>query len=371
MIFTYTRTEQPSIWSLSDQLPTFSANFWGAAMSARIGTQYSVGYSCANTLLKGCVEVSTYSFRLRFNFSGSYRIASDATELILWDQDGLNLKLKSTLRNLSLKDAPRAAVLGEAFKTSEQARDVAEKTKRAILYWAVEQQVGIDFGDGKQQDSLTEEGNRYFERLHDCPIRLDKHGIDVFETIENVGFLDINFDAQVGKSVEALIGTFHREFPKLRYFSEKHMLASEIYTSSFFDVSQRSRFVTLVTAVEALLKPEKRDNDVQILVDEFISLTEKSIIESPVRQSITSSLNWIRYESIGRAGRTLANRLLPTHTYVGMAAGAFFTKAYALRSSLVHSGAPDEPTDIVEMANAMEKFVAHLLIASLSSETLQ
>lgn len=309
-----------------------------------------------------------YSFRLRFNFSDSCRIASDATELILWDQDGLKLKLKSGATGISLKETPRAAILGEAFTTPEQAYDIAEKTKRAILFWAVEQRVGVDFGDGKQQGVLTEEGIRYFEHLYDRPIRLDKHGIDVFETIENVGFLNIGFDAQVGKGVEALIGTFHREFSKFRYFSEKQMLASEIYASSFFDVGQRSRFVTLVTAVEALLESEKRGNDVQILVDKFIRLTKESIIEDSIRQSMRGSLNWIRYESIGRAGHTLANRLLPTHTYVGRTAGAFFTKAYSLRSSLVHSGAPDEPADIVEMANAMEEFVAHLLMASLSSE---
>lgn len=310
----------------------------------------------------------TYSFRLRFNFSDSYRIASDATELILWAQDEFKLKLKSGATGISLKETPRAAILGGAFATSEQAQDVAEQTKRAILFWAVEQRVGVDFGDGKQRGALTEEGIRYFEHLHGRPIRLDKHGIDVFETIENVGFLNISVDGQVGKGVEALIGTFHREFPTLRAFSEKQILASEIYSSSFFDVSQRSRFVTLVTAVEALLESEKRGNDVQILVDEFIRLTEESVIESSIRQSIRGSLDWIRYESIGRAGRALANRLLPTHTYAGKTAGAFFTKTYSLRSSLVHSGAPDEPTDMLEMANAMEEFVAHLLMASLSSE---
>ena len=108
-------------------------------------------------------------------------------------------------------------------------------------------------------------------------------------------------------------------------------------------------------------------DDVQNLVDEFIRLTEERVVDSSIKQSINGSLDWIRYESIGRAGRALANRLLPTQTYGGKVAGTFFTRAYSLRSSLVHDGAPDEATDMMEMANAMDEFVAHLLMASLSS----
>lgn len=311
--------------------------------------------------------MATFSFRLRFNFSDSYRIASDATELLLWSQDDLKFKLKSGTAASSLKETPRVAILGGIFSTPELAQYAAAQTKRAILFWAVEQRVGVDFGDGKQRNTLTTEGIRYFEELYGQPLRIDKHGIDVFETIENLVFLNASVDGQVGKNVDALIRTFHREFPKYRQVSEKQILASEIFASSFFDVSQRSRFVTLVTAVEALLECDKRSNDVQILVDEFVRLTDESLVEASIRQSIHGSLGRIRYEAIGRSGSALANRLLSSQTYGGKAAGSFFTKAYSLRSSLVHRGTPDEITDMLEMANAMEEFVAHLLIASLSS----
>ena len=175
---------------------------------------FYVEYFNRSAPAKGNIKVSTYSFRLRFNFPDSCRIASDATELVLWARDELQLKLKSGATGAPLKDTPRAAILGGPFETREQARYAAEQTKRAILFWAVEQRVGVDFGDGKQRGSLTAEGIRYFEELHCRPIRFDKHGIDVFETIEDIGFLNIGFEAQIGKAVEALIGTFHAEFPK-------------------------------------------------------------------------------------------------------------------------------------------------------------
>lgn len=145
-------------------------------------------------------------------------------------------------------------------------------------------------------------------------------------------------------------------------------MASEIYASSFFDVSQRSRFISLVTAVEALLVCDKCCEGVQNLIDEFIRLTEQTDIDNPIKQSICGSVVWIRYESIGRAGRALDNRLLPTQTYAGKVAGAFFTKAYSVRSALVHNGTTDEVLDMLVIANSMEEFVSDLLMALLSSQ---
>lgn len=54
----------------------------------------------------------TFHFRLRFNFSKSYRIASDANELMLLTDGDIELKLKSGISGSLLEDIPRAAILG-------------------------------------------------------------------------------------------------------------------------------------------------------------------------------------------------------------------------------------------------------------------
>jgi len=311
--------------------------------------------------------MTTFRFRLRFNFPESYRIASGATELLLLTDGDIELKLKSGLPDSPLEKASRAAIIGGPFTSADQAHEVGEQAKRSVLFWAVEQRVGVDFGDGKQRSHLTADGMRAFEEQYGRPIRLDRHGIDVYETRDNLGFLNIGFEAGIQKNPQAFVDTFQREFPAKRHITEKQMLASEIYASSFFDVSQRSRFITLVTAVEALLDSSKRDEDVQTLVDEFVHLTKESGIDCSIRKSICGSLNWIRYESIGRTGRTLVNQLLPGQAYAGMPASQFFAKAYSLRSTIVHTGAPEDGVDMLEMANAMEEFVARLVLASLGS----
>jgi Apea-like HEPN len=143
-------------------------------------------------------------------------------------------------------------------------------------------------------------------------------------------------------------------------------LAAEIYASSFFDISARSRFITLVTAVETLLEPAQRAQEVQELVSRFETLTRDSDIKKATRDSILGSLQWLRQDSIGQAGRALARRLLSNEEFDGQPAEKFFARCYDRRSLLVHRGTTDDDVDILQTANAMENFVARLLVVSLA-----
>lgn len=308
-----------------------------------------------------------YDFRLRFNFPEAYRIASDVEELELFASPlGDRIRLRSAVTGTPIKDHPRVAVLGGPYASEAQARGAAEQSKRALLYWAIERRVGIDFGDGKQRSVVTNEGLAWLQEKHGCPFRNDLHGIDVYEHIDNLRFASVNAKAEVGKSTRNLIQTFQREFLNARQLSEKKILASEIYASSFFDISARSRFITLVTAVEALLEPLRRPDEVQTLVTELEAKVRQSAIDGPTKESIIGSLQWVRDESIGQSGRVLARRLLSHEQFEGQSSADFFTRCYKLRSDIVHRGViSGEPADMLQLANAMGAFVAKLLIASL------
>ncbi|MFC1927952.1 hypothetical protein ACFLW7_05205, partial [Chloroflexota bacterium] len=148
----------------------------------------------------------------------------------------------------------------------------------------------------------------------------------------------------------------------------KQVLASEIYSSSFFDVSPRSRFITLVTAVEALLERTRRANEVEALLEEFKAKAKQSPIQQSTRDSIVRSLEQLKHESIGQAGRALANRLIPTELFDGQSSADFFSHCYNLRSQILHSGKiENQSLDVLYLANIMEGFVAKLLLAVLNS----
>jgi len=313
--------------------------------------------------------MTTYDFRLRFNFSESYRVNSDAKEFeLLALQTGERIKLSSTVTGKAIKDDAAAAVLGGPYDSEGQARAAAERAKRALLYWAIEQRVGIDFGDGKQRSVVTNEYLAILQEQHGRPFRNDIHGIDVYEHDENLGFVGAHAKGQVGKNPPTLIETFHREYLNSRRLTEKQVVASEIYLSSFFDVSPRSRFITLVTTVEALLQPLVRSNEVQSLVAEFEATTRQSAIDRDTKESIFGSLQWLRCQSIGQAGRELARQLVPNELFDGQSSANFFTRCYDLRSQILHHGGiAQESVDILHLANVAETFVARLLLASLNN----
>lgn len=313
----------------------------------------------------------SYDFRLRFNLPENYRINSDAEEIELLElSSGEHIKLVSDGRGTPIKDHNRAAVIGKLFASEDQARNAAEKSKRALLYWVVEGRLGIDFGDGRQRNFVTEAYLAILQEERGSPFRNDMHGIDVYEHVENLMFVSVNAKGTAGKHPPNLIGTFQREYPNSPHLPEKLVLACELYASSFFDMSSRSRFITLVTAVEALLEQPERSDEAKALVEEFKTKTLQSTVDEPTKASIIGSLEWLRYQSIGQAGRELAYSLLPDQSFDGQSSVDFFKRCYERRSQILHSGEiSDGREDISHLANVTETFVNGLLLAELHGES--
>lgn len=313
--------------------------------------------------------MSSYDFRLSFNFPESYRVSSDKDKLELLVLDsGQHLILHSGAFGKPIKDHPKADIRGGPFLTEAQARSAAEKSKRALLCWAVEQRLGIDFGEGKIRSYLTDAGLAHFQKQFKGPIRMATHDIDVYEHVDNLSFIGFNADIKLGKTSQTLIDTFSREYFSTLQISDKVLLAAEIYASSFFDVSPRSRFITLVTSVESLLNQLIRPDELQCLFNEFETKLHQLTIDPKTKNSIIGQLSNLKYQSIGEAARDLIHRLIPNYIFNGNTSKNFFTDCYHKRSQLIHNGVLDPSDSISELANEMERFVSLLLIKLLSSQ---
>jgi hypothetical protein len=310
-----------------------------------------------------------YDFRLRFNFAEAYRIHSDSHKIELLElPSGEHITLVSGGIKTPIKDHDNAAIIGKLFASEEQARDAAEESKRALLYWAIEQRLGIDFGDGRPRSVVTKAGLSMFQKHFGCPVRNDVHGIDVYEHVEKMRFVKGEVKPTVGKSPPSLIDTFQREYLHPRHLTENQLLASEVYASSFFDVSARSRFITLVTAVEALLERPKRSDAVEEFVEEFKAKAQLLNIDERTKNSIIGSLEDLKRESITQAGCSLANRLVPNEFFDGQSSSDFFRRCYELRGQILHGGTTrDGSVDMLHLANIAESFVNKLLLAALNS----
>lgn len=315
----------------------------------------------------------TYAFRIRFHLVGDSYINDESDELTIMEaENGFRLRLKSGEIGRSIKSRSRAALIGGPYSTEEEARCAAKSAKQALLLWAVNQRMGIDLGDGVPRSVLTEYGRQFLEAQISAPVRNDIHGVDIYPSQEGLKFVSMNVQASFGTGSGNFIREVSTHFLEKRLLTEKQVVAAELYCSSFFDVSLRSRLVTLMSAVEALLVSDERSQDAIDIVGRLDAAVAEANIDVETKNAMRGSLQGLRRESIGQAGKILSGHLLPDRTYLGRSAPGFFGYCYGIRSQIVHDGhVKDKGVELVEVANACQGYVAELLLKSFASTSVR
>ena len=311
-----------------------------------------------------------FEFRLRFNIVDGSFINHEADDLTLMEgDDGFRLRLKSGEKGVPIKERSRAALIGGPYVSEEQSLRAALIAKQALLIWAVSQRLGIDLGDGKIRSGFTDYGRKLLENQIGGPVRNDVHGIDIYTYQDNLSFVSVNLKASFGKSPEHFAQTVSSRFRDPIHLTAKQVVATELYCSSFFDVSLRSRLVTLMSAVEALLQPHKRSPEATELVAKLDKAVSESGIDDGKKNSMRGSLKWLLRESIRQSGKDLSKRLLPDREYFGRSACEFFLFCYDLRSQIVHDGCiHNKSIDLLNVVNPCQQYVADLLLQSFEKQ---
>jgi hypothetical protein len=307
-----------------------------------------------------------YDFRVRFHLSQNTRINFETEDHVIFeDGNGKKIRIRSGGIGKPIKDFSDAAIIGGPYSTPEYAREAAEQVKAALLVWAVRQKVGIDLGDGRLRGGLFEPGIRMFEEMYKRPIRNDLHGVDIYEHKDNMMFARMALTLSLGKDSATFESQFMETFNQRILLTEKQLLASELFCASYFDVSFRSRLVTLVTAIEAMLDPAERPKTDKDVIADMEELLRCSSLSTEIKDSLLGSLQWLKYESIQQTGRKLVARFLGEAEYAGMSAQRFFNYCYGLRSQILHNGKPEEESiDLSNVTNILQIFVSNLLITA-------
>lgn len=322
---------------------------------------------------KSKTSMPEFEFRLRFNLLGNDHLKCDDEELeLVRSDDGKRIRLRAGPRGSPIKSSSQIAITGGPYQSEGEALRVAQLAREAVVVWAVKQRLGVEFGDGKLRRFITDSGREHYQRQLGHPIRNDQLGIDVYEMQEGLLFASISLDLSVDKRADTFVDQFREGITMPLHLSEKQRLAAELYCFSFFDTSFRSRFITLVTAVEALLNPAVRSDNVERLVDDVKNMLSSLETDDATRESMRGSLDYMKYESIGQAARSLAASLLGNRKYGGARADRFFNRCYKLRSEIVHRGKPSDSTvDLLQESNALQAFVADLLLASFGVSVME
>jgi hypothetical protein len=314
----------------------------------------------------------SHCFRWKIILSPTKRLGIDASDHTLYERDAqrvwlgaLNFKKNSTDREL-LAEATEVVLRGSGHVSEDEATTAACRWRTVLELTFARRNIQADFGDRAPRGSgFSAAGIRMLEQETGRRVLNDAHALIVFECdpppsfvrASALGALSVNA-TRLEQAVEAALSV---ELAS----PAAHSLSFDLYSASAFQPSTDARFIMLVMAVETLLDPQPRPEASRGHVEHLIELTQAADLSASERSSLLGSLEGLRLQSIGQAGRALA-ATLGDRTYMDMAPSKFFAHCYELRSRLVH-GATSRPErqEVDVPAAQLERFVADLLSREL------
>jgi Apea-like HEPN len=307
------------------------------------------------------------NFRLRFHLAPNRHLSADGNSVKLPTAGDKTLLLSAYPGpNAVFASTNRLVLTGGPYPSEAAAQDAALRAKYALSRWGIKTRAGIDFGRDKanmvffkplKDQHLQQTGNRLLE---------DVHGVTVYETDPPANFGRSEAKYELGRALQPLLDAFADHYGSGATLTPKQHVAYELFSSSQFEWSPRSRFLMLVMAVEALLEPEPRDEKTLAHVRSIIEATDKADIPRDQKASLLKTMSFFGQDSIGQSYRKLIKRLLGDKKYREMNAKDFFNLCYSMRSDIVHEGAlkPDKP-EIGSVVGDLDALVDDLLSASI------
>jgi hypothetical protein len=298
--------------------------------------------------------MGTWGFRFRFLLPRDKRIneESDSFEIYLPSEDK-TIILKAHERD-SIREAENLVISGKGFRLREEAERCGNRVKNSILLCGPILRTGFDIGKDKASFII---GNYLKEKGKELGFNIieDTHGLCIFEEELKVTVFSSKSSVIIGTPLKLLIDKFNHIYGIDINLSNKETLALELYNMSFFESSLRARFVTLISAIEALCKRFKRSNEAIKYLDNLIDITSNSNLFEIDKKSIINNINNIRTESISESCRQLVKKNL------GIDKEAEFIKYYKIRNQISHNGAPHRGINLGTEILGLEGLVSNLL----------
>jgi len=306
--------------------------------------------------------MSKFGFRLRFLLARGYRIEYEKESVkILLPSLKKALILKS-VGAAKIKDSENLALIGSGFPSEVEARKIGIRLKQTLLILGARFRRGIDVGREEKKGgigkSIKDAAKKAGRILLD-----DVHGLMTFSEELPVNFISISSPTIIiSKSAQMFIDDLTRIYNSVPELTHKQTLALELYAMSHFESSSRARFITLVSAIEALSLRKKRSKSELEYLDALIQQTNESELGKFSKQSLVNALSNLRDESISKACRNLIRN------HLGKEAMSQFQIFYDVRSSILHSGIVPEGIELGSSIGDLDKLVSDLLLKDILGE---
>jgi hypothetical protein len=134
-----------------------------------------------------------------------------------------------------------------------------------------------------------------------------------------------------------------------KVLTKKQTLAAQLYNQSHF---QAARFLTLISAVEALAERRSRSSAAVALIERMMEMS----VAAGNPDDLNNGLGNLKQESIGSACRRLVT------TYCGKPAATDLMRMYKIRGTLLHEGEPSPGANLAMEAHTLDRLVRHLVL---------
>lgn len=300
-----------------------------------------------------------YMFRLRFRLATSSRLNFETGSVVLLGTETEHVSLRAASSG-SIKDTRELVVRGTQYKTESEARARGLEFQYAVVVALALVRVGADFGFSAPGSWVNTE---YFSKKTGERVEQDKVGLAVYELDPPPRFIMVGSpDIIVGKNGEEFLQRFRTSWMEKAVLTERKLIAFHLFSASCSQNEIETRFLLLMMAIETLLEQRARSEEVCQHVESLLKATQDNdVLADQDKQSLITAIEALRQESVGQAGRRVAEQLSGS-CYADHSPKAFFNKCYGLRSRLVHGVVPrPSHSELNGLITELERFVVDLL----------
>lgn len=307
------------------------------------------------------VDETGHRARIRFDLEPSW-----STDLSLHEVVSLKDVEIGVLWELRLLEdsRERRAVVLESSAVGDQsaARRAAARMLSAVMATSIERGFGVSLSDRRPPALFFKSGLEMFG-LKGAQNLPDALGVMFFETPPPTVFLTPpRFVGSVRTPVSLLVEHLESSFKIAGELGVEETIqtAYELFSSSRFENSSRSRFLLLVMAIEAMTEPQERPADESAFIESTLKELARSSLSTEKKGMLRNAIGNLKKQSIGSAARNQIAR------EVSQEKGSEFRHVYALRSRLVHGGEPVPAGELNEAVNNLEPTVKAMLLRRLT-----
>ena len=258
------------------------------------------------------------------------------------------VQFRGSPRGTAFSDAPALMFSGTGYPARTDAEAAGRALKDAVQLASLDIGLGIDTGldvvTGGPAQLMIETAAR--EGVQLLP---DVHGLQVFEETEHPAVsMGLTAQGAVLSPLDSFINSLVIRTHNFKPLDDKRLLACRLYALSRFESSQRSRLLTLVTALDLLSETLPRTGIALKIVNEAFKIAKArrreekiagaSEVELSQVDALLSALGGLRNQSISASIKRLADTASTDVLVYGKSADQIVDEAYKARNELIHGG---------------------------------